>query len=66
MDFKNELKNTLLNMYDVRNRLSSAIIHTNNPEAINGLMKVSDIPKDSDGTIGDYIDDVINFLEQYK
>jgi hypothetical protein len=66
MDFKNELKNTLLNMYDVRNRLSSAIIHTNNPEAINGLMKVSDIPKDSDGTIGDYIDDVINFLERYK
>jgi len=53
-------------MYDVRNRLSSAIIHTNNPEAINGLMEVLDIPKDSDGTIGDYIDDVINFLERYK
>jgi len=68
MDFENELKSALLDMYDVRNKLSSAIIHTNNPDAINGLMKVLDIPKDNDGTdftIGDCIDDVINFLEQY-
>jgi len=69
MDFKNELKNALLDMYDVRNKLSSAVIRTNNPEAINGLMKVLDIPKDSDGTdftVGDCIDDVINFLERYE
>ena len=69
MDFQNELKNALLDMYDVRNSLSSAVIRTNNPEAINGLMKVLDIPKDNDGTdftIGDCIDDVISFLERYE
>ena len=68
MDFKNELKNALLDMYDVRNKLSSAVIRTNNPEAINGLMKVLDIPKDNDGssiTVGDCIEDIIYFLEQY-
>ena len=69
MDFENELKNALLDMYDVRNKLSSAVIRTNNPEAVSGLMKVLDIPKDNDGTdftIGDCIDDVISFLERYE
>ena len=68
MDFENELKNALLDMYDVRNNLSSVVFRTNNPEAVSGLMKVLDIPKDNDGadfTVGDCIDDVINFLEQY-
>ena len=66
-DFENELKNALLDMYDVRNKLSSAVIRTNNPEATSGLMKVLDIPKDNDGsifTIGDCIEDVITFLEE--
>jgi hypothetical protein len=68
MSFQNDVSNALLNMYDVRNKLSSAVIHTNNPEAINGLMKVFDTPKDNDGssiTIGDCIDDVIEMLENY-
>ena len=68
MDFENELKNALLDMYDVRNNLSSVVFRTNNPEAVSGLMKVLDTPKDSDGTdftVGDCIDDVISFLERY-
>jgi len=68
MDFENELRSALLDMYDVRNKLSSVVFRTNNPEAVSGLMKVLDIPKDNDGTdftIGDCIDDVINFLERY-
>ena len=68
MDFENELKNALLDMYDVRNNLSSVVFRTNNPEAVSGLMKVLDIPKDNDGTdftVGDCIDDVISFLERY-
>ena len=68
MDFENELKSALLDMYDVRNNLSSVVFRTNNPEAVSGLMKVLDIPKDNDGTdftVGDCIDDVISFLERY-
>ena len=68
MDFENELKNALLDMYDVRNNLSSVVFRTNNPEAVSGLMKVLDIPKDNDGssiTVGDCIEDIIYFLEQY-
>jgi hypothetical protein len=55
-------------MCDVQNKLSSAVMHTNNPEAINGLMKVLDIPKDTGSssiTIGDCIKDVIDMLENY-
>ena len=68
MSFQNDVSNALLNMCDVRNALSSTVIHTNNPEAVNGLMKVLDIPKDNDGssiTVGDCIEDIIYFLEQY-
>ena len=46
----------------------SLLMDTNNPEAINGLMKVFDTPKDEDGTsitIGDCIEDVIDMLENY-
>ena len=66
MDFQNELSSALFNMYDVRNMLEGMI--TKSDVDYETDIKVLEVPKDNDGssfTIGDCIEDVINFLEQY-
>ena len=73
MSFQNDVSNALLNMYDVRNKLSGRFTepdwltesdHIN--ESTN--VKIFDLAKDNDGTsitIGDCIEDVIEMLENY-
>ena len=66
MDFENELRSALFNMYDVRNMLSGRVTKSDVDETSD--IQIFDLPKDNDGsifTVGDCIDDVINFLEQY-
>ena len=66
MDFQNEISSALFNMYDVRNMLEGMI--TKSDIDYETDIKVLDVPKDNDGTsftIGDCIENVINFLEQY-
>ena len=66
MGFQNELSSALFNMYDVRNMLEGMI--TKSDVDYETDIKVLEVPKDNDGssfTIGDCIEDVINFLEQY-
>ena len=65
-DFKNDISSALFDMYDVRNTLSDRVTKS---DVDYTDIKIFDLPKDNDGSIlsiGDCIDNVINFLESYE